>query len=204
LLRFVRCLAIRCGPHQTAFSSLKHSEIAIWQDKVPKSCGEGSVFGRVLYLSGMGRSSVLCPIRCDPARVRGAHRRKLAVCTCLRWWGTRTRAEIDLRRGGGALLRRLDRVAHPAWCAHKLWSSPTNRWPSPAIVGCGGKPPFSENDGNTAPSLVVRPTNRCLAIPALSPARVRFEWRFPWSIPFPPRTPPPPLGRLCSPASSVL
>ena len=27
---------------------------------------------------------------------------------------------------------------------------------------------------------------------------------FPWSIPFPPRTPPPPSGRLCSPASSVL
>ena len=26
----------------------------------------------------------------------------------------------------------------------------------------------------------------------------------PWSIPFPPRTPPPPAGRLCSPASLVL
>ena len=40
--------------------------------------------------------------------------------------------------------------------------------------------------------------------PALCPDRVRFVWRSPWSIPFPPRTPPPPSGRSCSSASQVL
>ena len=35
---------------------------------------------------------------------------------------------------------------------------------------------------------------RCHAFPALRPARVRFERHFPWSIPFPPRTPQPPSG----------
>ena len=58
--------------------------------------------------------------------------------------------------------------------------------------------------GISALLLLVRPTIRCLAFPARSPARVRFLWRFPWSIPFPPRAPQPPSGRPCSPLSSVL
>ncbi len=40
--------------------------------------------------------------------------------------------------------------------------------------------------------------------PALRPARGPPCRRSPWSISFPPRTPQPPTGRLCSPASMVL
>ena len=118
-------------------------------------------------------------------------------------WGEEKKGKASIGRGRkgvreNAGLNRHFRAVGTALAGHPPHGSVREELPHTALtLGSDDRRPRI-----TARSLV-RPTNRCLAFPALSPARVRFEWRFPWSIPFPPRTPPPPSGRLCSPASSV-